>query len=90
MAVIADTRELKNDLRECGEHPLTYGQETHGELHLDALRELERFGRIVAWYWRNCGPYPTAVDADSTTSDLQASADRRSREAVSPDGEREF
>lgn len=36
------TSALFADLRQCGERPLDYGQETHGELHLDALAELER------------------------------------------------
>lgn len=54
--------EIRDDLRECGDNPLTYGQETHGELHLDALREIERLGRIIAWYWRTAGPYPTPLD----------------------------
>jgi hypothetical protein len=41
------SESLFDDLRECGEHPLTYGQETHGELHLDTLRELTR---LKAWH----------------------------------------
>ena len=31
---------LLEELRECGTNPLSYGQETHGELHLDAARVL--------------------------------------------------
>ena len=27
------------------------------------LAEIERLERIIAWYWRNKGPYPTDVDA---------------------------
>ena len=33
------------------------------EAHQEALRELHRLECIIAWYWRNHGPYPTDVDA---------------------------
>ncbi len=36
--VTAEEQELLADLSECGNHPLRFGQETHGELHLDARR----------------------------------------------------
>ena len=39
--------DLYDDLRELGENPLTYGQETHAELHLDTLKELTR---LKAWH----------------------------------------
>jgi hypothetical protein len=36
----AKYEELLSDLLECGNHPLTYEQETHGELELDAHQAL--------------------------------------------------
>lgn len=47
--------DLLTDLHECGEFPLSYGQETHGELHLDAERALvEARELLLLWYerWR--------------------------------------
>jgi len=33
---------IKDDLRDLAASPLSYGQETHGELHADALAHIER------------------------------------------------
>jgi hypothetical protein len=38
----AEVSEMLADLRELADHPLSYGQETHGELHADALAHIER------------------------------------------------
>jgi hypothetical protein len=34
--------ELHDNLRELAANPVSYGQETHGELHTDALAHIER------------------------------------------------
>ena len=36
--------------------------ETAEQVHDAAIAEVERLERIIAWYWRNHGPYPSSVD----------------------------
>lgn len=38
---------LREDLRELAGNPVSYGQETHGELHADALAHIERCDEAI-------------------------------------------
>lgn len=38
---------LREDLRELADNPVSYGQETHGELHAEALAHIERCEEVL-------------------------------------------
>lgn len=43
----AATSDLRADLRELAANPVSYGQETHGELHADALAYIEQCDEAI-------------------------------------------
>lgn len=43
----AASDDLRADLRELADDPISYGQETHGELHAAALAHIERCDEAI-------------------------------------------
>lgn len=46
-AASAASPSLRDDLRELAANPASYGQETHGELHAEALTYIERCDEAI-------------------------------------------